>query len=647
MIISVAGVAASAFSLFLIQPLLAKKILPVLGGSASVWMVCLVFYQAALLAGYGYAHQMASRLRPAVQFRVHALFCVLALAALPVAGLPLPKLDVEAPALEVLLLLARAVGVPYVLLASASPLLQHWFALEFPGRRVWRLFAFSNLACVVALLAFPFWLERVWPLGRITVLWQMVTAAAIGLHLAAGWRVRHMVEPHVVAAPPARLPVVWLWLALLGSALLLTVTGHLTTVVAPFPLLWVLPLLVYLLTFVVVFEGHRYHSAWGVPAGFGGLLLMAWALLYLPPARMMGLGVFVWTAGLFASCLMLHGELWRRRPANRELTPFYLAMAAGGALGALLTAIVVPSLLAYPVELPLALAAAAFTAAALLPRRRPWFTLAAAAAALAVAMTVPLEWAAFGSGTLAARRSFHGALRITQRDGGEDRPPLRSIVHGTVNHGAQYIEGEWRRRPLTYFHERTGAGMVLGRPGGPRRVGVVGLGAGTLAAYGRAGDVFRFYELNPLVIEMAVRHFSYLNDTPARVEVIPGDARIMMEREPPQNYDALLVDAFTGDSVPVHLLTREAFAVYLRHLAPHGTLALHVSNRYLNLPPVVQAIAASLDLRSGVTSSAPDPETGAAGAVWVLIDRQPANDPPPDPRLVWTDGYSSLLTVLR
>lgn len=645
MAVFVAGVAASAFSLFLIQPLLAKKILPVLGGSASVWMVCLVFYQAALLAGYAYAQQLAARLRPAAQFRVHAGFCLLALAALPVAGWPLPELEVDAPALEVLLLLARAVGIPYVLLASASPLLQHWFALRFPARRAWRLFAFSNLACAAALLAFPFWLERLWPLSKITLLWQVVTAAAVGLHVAAAWGVRGLSEP----PPPQRslrLPAVWFWLALLGSALLLTVTGHLTAVVAPFPLLWVLPLLVYLLTFVVVFEGNRYRSAWGVPAGFAGLLLMAWALLYLPPARMMGLGVVVWTSGLFAACLMLHGELWRRRPANLELTPFYLAMAAGGALGSLLTAMVTPVLLPYPVELPLALAAAAATAVVLLRRRRLWFSFAAVAAAV-VAMTVPLEWAAFGSGTLAARRSFHGSLRITQRDGGENRPPLRSIVHGTVNHGAQYVEGEWRYRPLTYFHENTGAGILLGRPGGPRRIGVVGLGAGTLAAYGRAGDVFRFYELNPLVIDMAVKHFTYMNDTPARVEVIPGDARIMMERERPQNYDALLVDAFTGDAVPVHLLTREAFKVYLKHLAPDGTLALHVSNRYLDLPPVVEAVAASLGLRSGAIASGPDPETGAASAVWVLVDRQPAGGPPLNPRLVWTDDYSSLLTVLK
>jgi hypothetical protein len=646
LVVSVAGVVASAFCLFLIQPLVAKRILPVLGGSAHVWAVCLVFFQAALLAGYGYASLLAARLRPAAQFRVHMGLCALALGSLPLASAPLHGIDVGAPSLEVLLLLARSVGVPYVLLASSSPLLQHWFALRFPARRNWRLFAVSNFACAVALLAFPFWLERTWALPDILRFWQVAVVAAVALHIAAAWSVRRLEEPPVVPSPPARLPVVWFWLALLGSALLLTVTGYLTSVVAPFPLLWVLPLFVYLMTFVVVFEGERYRSAWGVPVGFGGLLLMAWALMYLPPARMMGLGVLVWTAGLFAACLMLHGELWRRRPANRELTPFYLSMAAGGAIGSLLLGIAAPLALAYPVELSLTLALAAFTAVSLLPRRRPWFTVAVAAAG-AVALAAPAEWAAYGSGTLAATRNFHDALRITQRTVSEDRPPLRSIVHGTVNHGAQYTTGEWRRRPLTYFHERTGAGIMMTRPGPPRRVGVVGLGAGTLAAYGRDGDVFRFYELNPAVIDMAIRHFTYMQDTPAHVEVIPGDARVMMEREQPQNYDMLVVDAFTGDSVPAHLLTREAFEVYLRHLKPEGTLALHVSNRYLNLPPVVQAVSASLGLRSGVISSAPDEETGAAGAVWVMVDRGAAEQSPIDPRLLWTDDFSSLLPILR
>lgn len=645
----VACVVVSAFCLFLIQPLMAKRILPVFGGSAAVWAVCLVFYQALLLGGYLYAHALASRLTPRVQGLAHAALTAAALLCLPQVGAPLSASG-KAPDEEILLLLARGIGLPYLLLASTSPLLQAWRAAKDGPARVYRLFAWSNIACAVALLSFPFLLERLLPLSKITLVWQCAFGAAALLHTVCA--LQRMRSGEATAAERQssvlRWHPLWFWLPLLGSGLLVSVTSYLTQVVAPFPLLWVLPLLLYLLSFVVVFEGDRYRTAWGLPVGFGGLLAAAGALVYLPPGHMMGLGTFVFSAGLFAACLMLHGELAARKPDAGRLTAFYVALAAGGAAGSLLTAIVAPMVFKYSIELPVMMGCAALTGAALTPRRRPLFDVAVAGALL-IAASVAVEWVAYSSSTLVAERNFYGALRITQRPGGQDRPPLRAIVHGTVNHGAEYTEGEWRKVPLTYFHRRTAAGMLLSRESGPRRVGVVGLGAGTLAAYGRAGDVFRFYEINPLVVRMATKYFAYMNDSAAHVEAVLGDARVMMERERPQNYDVLLVDAFTGDSVPVHLLTREAFEVYLRHLKPGGTLALHVSNRYLDLPPVVRGVAQSLGLRATVVASQGDPETGAAGAVWVLVDRQRESKSatPPDRRLVWTDDFSSLLPVLR
>lgn len=652
MLLHALTVIAAAFGLFLIQPLMAKRILPVFGGTSAVWASCLIFYQTLLLAGYLYAHALAARLHRRAQVAVHLALCAAALAAIPLATAPLPSWDADSSTPAIVLTLLRSLGLPYLLLSSTSPLLQHWAAAAGAGSRVYRLFAWSNVSCAVALLAYPFALERFFPLSSTLNAWQWFTACVVALHAFCAIRMLRVPEPAAAAASrPAShsgMRWSWIWLAMLGSAMLIAVTNHLTQVVAPFPLLWVLPLLLYLLSFAIVFEGGLYRGSWGLPVGMAGLFAIVAAMVYLRLDRTMGLGIAVYCAGLFAACLMLHGELAARKPEPSGLTNFYVAMAAGGAMGTVVVSMMIPLLLTLPVDLPVVLALCGITGAFLAPRRRPLIEIAVAAA-FVIAAVVPIEWAVFRSSTLASVRNFYGALRITQHPGSEGRPPIRYILHGIVNHGAQYVEGEWRRKPLTYFHEKTAAGMVLSRAAGPRRVGVIGLGAGTLAAYGREGDIYRFYEINPLVVDLATRYFAYLHDTGAKVEVVLGDARLMMEREQPQRYDVLAVDAFTGDAVPAHLLTREAFKVYLRHLNGDGTLLLHISNQFLDLAPAVEEISRSLGLRSTVVSTQGDPNTGASGAIWVMVERKPPSNParPPRPSLLWTDDFSSLFTVLR
>lgn len=651
MLLHALTVIAAAFSLFLIQPLMAKRILPVFGGTSGVWASCLLFYQTLLLAGYLYAHALAARLHRRAQVTVHLVLCAAALAAIPLATAPLPAGDSSSPTSEIVLTLLRMLGLPYLLLASTSPLMQHWAAVSGEGSRVYRLYAWSNVACALALLAYPFVLERYLPLSFTLAAWQWFTASVVLMHALCAFRMLKVPERTAAAEPAAagtRMRFVWIWLALLGSALLIAVTNHLTQVVAPFPLLWVLPLLLYLLSFVIVFEGKRYRSSWGLPAGMAGLLAIAASMVYLAPERMMGPGIFIYCAGLFAACLMFHGELAARKPEPSGLTNFYVALAAGGATGTVVVSLMMPIVLSLPVDLPVVLAMCGITGAFLVPRRRPLIDIAIAAAVV-IAAVVPVEWAVFRDSTLASARNFYGALRITQRPGPQGLPQIRYILHGIVNHGAEYVEGPLRRKPLTYFHERTAAGLVLGRETGPRRVGVIGLGAGTMAAYGREGDIYRFYEINPLVVQMATRHFAYLHDTGAKVEVVLGDARLVMEREQPQHYDVLAVDAFTGDAVPAHLLTREAFQVYLRHLNENGTLLLHISNRFLDLAPVVEEISRSLGLRATVMTTMGDPATGASGAIWVVVERKPPANPsrPPRRQMLWTDDFSSLLAVLR
>ena len=656
------AVVASAFFLFLIQPLLAKQILPWFGGTAAVWSVCLVFYQGVLLGGYLYAHALARFLSLRQQAYFHLGVLGLSVLSLPIglSGIGQPSLDGSNPSASIVWVLLRAVGLPYFVLSTTSPLLQHWYAQVEPHGKAYRLFGWSNLSCAVALLSFPFLLEPWLPLSLLNRFWSAgyaLVALLIGL---VAWRTARsgVVAGHDPAIPasPWLERVRWLGYSALGSALLLGVTSYLCQTVAPIPFLWTVPLLLYLLSFVAVFEREWYTRQRGLPCAAFGLAGVAWTMVRMPSAYMLSLGLPIICIGFFCACFFCHGELALRKPDPARLTEFYILLAAGGALGSLLVTFVAPVVFTSYVEFPLTLVLCAFVLLFTFYGRHWKIDAVAALAAVLVCAPALGAWVSASRGRIAGVRNFYGSLRVVDEPAPANNGTIRKILHGSVVHGAQFQDAERRNKAITYYGPDSGAGFWFRHTAPPRNVGIIGLGAGSLAAYGRAGDRFRFYEINPLVVDLARQYFTFLSDTPAKVEVLVGDGRLLLAAEPPQNFDLLVVDAFSGDSIPLHLLTRESFELYLRHLKPGGILALHLSNLYLQLQDVVRAQALSVGRSSLPLVNVEDAATGVGASSWALV-ASPAileelNAPkfgglnPGKHTRPWTDDYSTLLAAL-
>lgn len=671
----------SAFLLFLVQPLIAKQILPWFGGSAAVWSICMVFFQCLLLAGYAYSDQLVRRVTQRRQPRVHAALLLLSLAALPIVASPRWKpAGHEEPTLWILGLLLTTVGAPYFLLCTTGPLLQAWLSgtalAAGLGRQVYRYFSLSNLASLASLLCYPVLIEPNFAVLPQAWGWSAGYAAFVLLGCGVAWQVAHAPAAAPVpataprtdtpaddeAAPGAARQALWLALPALGSWLLLAVTNHLTQNVAAVPFLWVLPLVVYLLTFVLCFEGDRWYRrrVW-LPLAAAALLLCAWGLQDGIGARLQT-ALPIYVGGLFLLCMALHGEMARDRPGARWLTRFYLLLACGGALGGIAVGLLAPRVLPAYHELGIGLALTALAGTAVLWRQRE-----ARFAGLALALACLAGLAVQVRDDLAdarlLQRNFYGTLSTldTRRDDPAD--DVRQMYHGSVKHGEQYLAPARRREPTTYYGATAGIGRALqaamdAAPGRPLRVGLIGLGAGTLATYGRPGDVYRVYEINPQVFDAADREFSFLRDSPATIERVLGDARLALEREPAQRFDVLAVDAFSGDSVPIHLITTQALAVYERHLAAGGVIAFHVTNRFLDLPPVVQQIAAARGLHAMLVHDEAE-GSDLRRTDWVLVAREPAALDRPGLRgagtpirqvpglRAWTDDFNNLFGVLR
>lgn len=661
-----------AFLLFLIEPLFAKLILPWFGGSAAVWATCLVFFQTALLLGYFYADVIIRRLTPKRQSAVHLGLLLISLLWLPVAPEVFWRAHVQVdPAWRILGLLTFSIGLPFVLLSATSPLLQTWYARRASGRSPYHLFALSNLASLLALLSFPFLIEPRLSSRQQSILWSSVYALFAVCCSLSAWFSRSNARNTFALnqspaategkTPPAyRTKLLWLSLSACGSMMLLAVTNHLLENVAPVPLLWVLPLALYLLSFALVFAKRSFYSRWFVARLLAVALGCAGCAIYDSSiTHAIQISVPLFCAALFVVCFFCHGELVQRKPAVHYLTSFYLTIALGGALGAVCVGLLAPHILSGVYELPIVLLLAAILGSVVL-WQEGWlariFWLGVSGAMCAV-----LVWnvRTTREDTVAMMRNFYGALRIQDFKVGRALP-YRSLVHGTIQHGAQYLTFPENRNPTTYYGRKSGVGLALRFCcDGPKRVGVIGLGAGTLAAYGKPGDFFRFYEINPQVIEVANGWFTFLKQSPARSEVILGDARLSLESEPSQQFDVLAVDAFSGDAIPVHLLTKEAFAVYFRHLKPDGILAVHTSNTYLNLAPVVKLLAEDANYTTRFIASEEDPLMMISSSDWVLVTRNqcflsvPETSVgsenivvPPGLRL-WTDNYNNLFEILR
>ncbi len=673
MVVVAIAVFLGAFLLFLVQPLIGRIIVPWFGGGAPVWTASLVFFQAALLAGYGYAAFVTRRLSPRAQAGLHLALLAASLITIPLSPDPSWKPTGTAmPAPRILALLATTIGPTYVLLAAGGPLLQAWLARR--GQVPWRLFALSNLASLAALVAYPFLVEP-W-LGLTSQRWvwsaaYVAYAALVGLLAWQQWREGAAASlaataPAMEAAAPAGeaegRPWLWIVLAAVPSALLIAVTEYLTRDVAPMPLLWIPPLVLYLATFVIWFDGNLpyYRPMWLATAALA-IMAMAMAMMTSSLTYRLMPNLMVYCSGLFLVTLFCHGELAALRPPPSRLGGYYLCIAAGGAVGGGVIGLLFPSVLpnAFDLEIVLAVAAAVLALRAVALGHTALVIGACAAASIAMAFAGWAGWSRYDNTRydIAILRNFYGTLRVM--DDKEDTPDYyRQLTHGTIIHGTQMMAPDRRRWAVGYYRNESGIGrLIRSLPEGPRKVGVIGLGTGGLAAHSRAGDTYRFYDIDPAVVAVAGKYFTFLSDSPATIDVVLGDARLSLEREKRQGYDVLAVDAFSGDAIPLHLITLEAIDLYFEHLAPSGVLAVHVSNKFLNLPPVIERAAQARGLAIVMARDLDD--EGTIQSDWVLLARHPAllDRPLIKPIIVpittrpdwrpWTDDHVDLLRVLK
>lgn len=669
----------SAFLLFQIQPMIAKMILSWFGGSAAVWITCMVFFQVVLLGGYIYAHLLINRLGGKFQTIIHSTLLLISLILLPVApGANWKPAGGEEPILLILGLLSASVGLPYFLLSTTSPLLQAWYAKSHKAVLPYRLFALSNFASLLGLLAYPFLIEPYLTLRQQSAGWSVSYALFVLLCfvLSAGniktknATSSHTADPSETAHDEPRAPssgekTLWLLLSACASLLLLSVTNHLTQNIASVPFLWVLPLGLYLLTFILCFE----RSGWYKRQLYVLLLLiavgfMSYGLVYWEAGTSLKIVIPVYCAGLFLCCMFCHGELAARKPSPRYLTAFYLQLSLGGALGGVSVGLIAPNIFTGYFEL----IAGLFLCSALL------LILNFRKSRLAAALCGLLLTGVFAAGvkhihdyagySLLNVRNFYGTLRVKEYNA-DTEDAYRSLVHGAINHGAQFTSPEKRKKPLTYYSPTSGVGRAIlqFQKSGPVKVGVIGLGAGSLASYAKKGDEIRFYEINPSVEEIARQYFYYLTEADGKVEVVLGDGRLSLEREAPQQFDVLAVDAFSGDSIPVHLLTKQAFELYFKHIKPGGVLAVHISNKHLDIAPVVEKLCGDLHKDCGliddVIEEEEEDENQVFGSDWALItsdemffelpeiaDVAEELSSRPDMK-AWTDDYNNLFQILK
>ncbi len=694
---------ASAFLIFLVQPIVAKRIVPWFGGVPAVWSLCLAFYQTTLFVGYAYAHILIARAGARSQLVVHAAAVAAAALALPVLpGDAWKPEGTEDPSAQILAMLLVNVALPFFALAATGPLVAVWFARRYPTRSPYPLYAVSNLGSLIALLAYPFALEPRLPLSATGRLWSgafLATGAAVIACAALASRTRAAAAPQrsaetggEAAPTPGRIAL-WVLLSACAVVLLMGTTNHLCLDVASIPFLWIIPLAIYLATLIVSFGAPRVYYriplalvavlayfAMDIAQEFriGNAIIAAFGAVQLEIGR--------YALFLAAACMVLHGELYRLRPPARSLTTYYLSTSGGGALGGLAVGLVAPRVFDGFYELPFGFGLACVLALAAW-RMDPtaWFRRTAPKWRFGVAVALASAAVGYEGSKLLERsphllhqeRSFFGVLRVERVP---TSPRHRALLHGTTMHGAQ-IEGR-QEKATTYYGLHTGIeiALKLRKPDVPIEVGVIGLGVGTLAAYGQPGDHFRFFEIDPAVIHLTRDgdYFTFLARSKARVEVLQGDGRISVARERERNaplFDYLVVDAYSSDAVPVHLLTREALALYVDSLAPEGLLAIHTSSRNFNVTPVLFRLADEAGLHAVILLNAPAPRHLTTPAKWAFFSRSeeriralaraaqqrhrarglrmrraPVTLPTPEVIArapLWSDDYSDLFRVLK
>lgn len=683
-----------AFLLFQVQPLIARMLLPAFGGGASVWTACMLFFQVLLLAGYAYAHGL-SRVPLNRQLQLHCGVLLLSVLALPIGLAEDFVAEPQAPLLQLVVALFLSVGIPYTVLSATGPLLQQWFAKQFSDRSPYYLYAWSNTASLAALLSFPFLIEphldRYWQ----TRSWSVAFIGYLTLMLFLMfklWRAEPTLQLQSEAADnkgPSSLsaagkaPWYWLLYSALGVVFLVATTNAMTQNVAPVPFLWVVPLAIYLLTFIVSFQSTQwYQRSYGIWV-LGLISLIAVMMHFIGTQFNLVSQLCIYLGLLTVGCLICHAELAKAKPESQQLTGFYLMLALGGCVGSGFVAFGATLLFDQFMEFPLAFVALLLLMALQL-LSTPINTTSGAIATRVMQFFWQTTWRRSGfiaftfavlSGALLHElnqlysqsdvyrsRNFYGVLSV--KDVMVDGNMERRLIDGSTSHGTQYQAAALKNQPLSYYRPGTGAAQALALKSaekGAVNAGFIGLGAGTLAAYGTSEDRYRFYELNPAVIDVAQQYFSYLSDSKAQIELVEGDGRVSLQQEMSQGqlqqFDVLVIDAFAGDSIPQHLLTIEAMALYQQHLAADGIIAVHISNTHLDLLPLMVGTAAAMGWHVDYFMTAATP-AHAHQTEWVWLSRQPQTQQESADKvnvidlkgkkpLKWSDQYSDLFSLLK
>ena len=678
------SILVGAFLVFQVQPVISKTILPWFGGSPAVWTTCMLFFQVLLFCGYLYAHLIVRFLTPVWQGALHALLVIASVSLLPImpdAGWK--PVDSQNPTWRILLLLGANVGLPYFLLSSTAPLIQSWFSQTYSNRSPYRLYALSNTGSLVALLSYPFVFEPAMGVQSQSTFWTIgfcvfalfcgLTALTVRRQTPGENPFKNADQPNVGKPPMPNQYFLWLTMPAFASVMLLAFTNHICQDVAVIPFLWVAPLGLYLLTFIICFDSQKWYSrSWcSVGAVVSILLICGLAVSNLQNFHLVfevGLNL----AAMFFICMLCHGELVHHKPAPNWLTTFYLMSSAGGALGGIVVAIICPFAFSTYFEMNLGILIAFLLAAGYLLTTN-WGPLSAKHKLLkplcgallfcGLLVVVRAQFSRNGSNALMVSRNFYGVLSVMDSVSNNPEDHRRELKYGRITHGTQLMFETRKEIPTTYYGTQSGVGIAMEHFSGdePNRVGVIGLGVGTLAAYGRNHDYFRFYEINPDVCAAAREHFTFLKDCRSHVDVVLGDARLSMEHELAQEFNVLVIDAFSGDAIPAHLLTAEAMTIYKRHLAPGGVIAIHISNRHIDLKPVVTALAEKECLQmSFIETLEADSETSTLPSQWMLLSNNETfqNDPivlnavskngnPLIDPVLWTDEYSNLVCLLK
>jgi len=699
MILFAISIFLSAFLLFQIQPMIGKFILPWFGGTPAVWSTVMLFFQVLLTGGYAYAYWLIGRPKNTRQTAIHitllflAILLMIALAFVwdspikPPASLK--PLDVSSPILDIFKILFLSVGLPYFILASNGPLMQAWFSRIFPQHSYARLYALSNLGSLLGLLAYPTLIEPTLSLRNQGWFWSggfvlfglLAIWIAIQNRRATPHASRHPIpfdqtqgRPDSTSSsgrPPSTLLLLWIVLSATASLLLLSVTNQVSQEVAVIPFLWILPLMLYLLSFILTFSGERGYNRKLYLILFA--ISFALILFVLTNLEVMNIyiQIFAYCLLMFSACMLCHGELYLLRPDARHLTAFYLMISVGGALGGIFTSLIAPLIFNGYWEFIVALAMVIALWLTVIRAERVANYFAWARFMVTVFFLVTISFALLDNyfGTLFSKRNFYGVIRVYEVIPNEATESAYQMTHGITLHGLQFINPEMQDLPTTYFVKGSGVSLALlnhPKAGRGLKVGVLGLGVGTLAVYGQPGDEYRLYEINSIVVDLAEGqggYFLFLSNSKADITTVLGDARISLEQElaegHPQNFDVLALDAFSSDSVPMHLLTKEAFDLYLKHLASDGIIAANISNRHIDLLPVFWQLAQFYDLHIVMVNHDGSPNGGRASD-WLLLTRDPAlleipaiqahsvdlNEYSTNIQL-WTDDYSNLFQILK